>query len=64
MFYLEGNPLDNNLLILLRVKVSSLWYSFRSYNVSLILVWIQLPLMDIRKKFEITSLEEKDVVEE
>ena len=40
MFYLEGNPLDNNLLILLRVKVFSLWSSFGSYGVGLILVWI------------------------
>ena len=40
MFYLEGNPLDNNLLILLRVKVSSLWDSFGNYGVGFILVWI------------------------
>ena len=49
MFYLEGNPLDNDLLILLRVKVSPLRSSFGSHRVGLILVWIQLPPREIRR---------------
>ena len=59
MFYLEGNPLDNNLLILLRVKVSSLWSSFGSYGVGFILVWIQLPPRNIRKNLKSLPLKKE-----